>query len=276
MIGMRILTALFLFSVFFIITLLYSINIFIILVTGILIITLIEWSTIFKIGKKNKFLSIIYVSIIILALLASVIYSMLKLFFLYIAIFFWLFISIYIIIYKPIMIGGTWRKFFILIGPILFIACWHSLIIARINGTNFLLSILFIPWFTDISSYFIGNYFGKNKLLPTISPNKTLEGFIGGWITVIILTIFNKFIFISNNTLFSILYRYYGFVLLFIILTILVIFSILGDLFESLLKRQAGIKDSGKLLPGHGGILDRIDSILPVIPISILITKYLE
>jgi phosphatidate cytidylyltransferase len=114
-----------------------------------------------------------------------------------------------------------------------------------------LVSIFVLIWANDTFAYLIGKNFGKNKLMPTISPKKTIEGFIGGMLG----TIFISYFVFLNTRLFSIL--------IWVVLAILIaILGTIGDLVQSKFKRQAGVKDSGKIMPGHGGLYDRLDSIL--------------
>lgn len=119
-----------------------------------------------------------------------------------------------------------------------------------------------LVWCADSGAYFVGRKFGKTKMAPNVSPNKTMQGLYGG------LTVgMGVALFISMYWL-----KYTGSVLLvFMLLSAMTIMaSVLGDLFESMLKRRAGIKDSGTVLPGHGGVLDRIDSLLSATPIFAL------
>lgn len=119
-----------------------------------------------------------------------------------------------------------------------------------------LISILILIWANDTFAYLVGKNFGKHKLFPSVSPKKTIEGFVGGMIFTIISSILLSKFYIESNILY-----------IWIIIAIIVsIFSTLGDLIQSKFKRVAGIKDSGKIMPGHGGILDRLDSIIFVIP----------
>jgi len=120
-----------------------------------------------------------------------------------------------------------------------------------------LLSVIFLTALNDSGAYFIGKLFGKNKLAPNISPNKTIEGLIGGIVTSIIFSIFLYYYLFNINI---------SIVNWILIILTLMIFANLGDLVESKLKRVANIKDSGNILPGHGGMLDRLDSHLVVIP----------
>jgi phosphatidate cytidylyltransferase len=128
-----------------------------------------------------------------------------------------------------------------------------------------------VVWLADIGAYFAGKAFGKHKLAPAISPGKTWEGAIGGWLAVIVVALVAALTRAFEPTLFFSLLERLGSVRALIALTLLVAFSVVGDLFESMLKRQAGVKDSSGLLPGHGGVLDRIDALLPVLPLAMLL-----
>ncbi len=138
----------------------------------------------------------------------------------------------------------------VLPGAVLGLMTIHSLP----NGANWLLFSLLICWAADIGAYFAGRAFGQRKLAPAVSPGKTWEGAFGG--LLLTLLVCAGLLFAADQ--FSAAW--------IPVLLALVGVSILGDLFESLLKRASGIKDSGQLLPGHGGVLDRVDSILSVAP----------
>ena len=130
------------------------------------------------------------------------------------------------------------------------------------QGLYFLILIFFVILFTDIAAYFFGIRFGKHKLSPVISPKKTIEGAAAGGICAVISgLIIGKLIGIS---------LYHSFVLSLLI----TVFAQLGDLSESLIKRDAGVKDSGNSLPGHGGFLDRADSYLFSVPVAYYYIKY--
>jgi phosphatidate cytidylyltransferase len=129
-------------------------------------------------------------------------------------------------------------------------------------GANLLFASLMIVWAADIGAYFSGKKFGKNKLMPLVSPNKTIEGFVGGLIWVAILVVILN---LGNSTELA----FYPVYLTIAIVTAII--SAVGDLSESMLKRSADIKDSGSILPGHGGLLDRIDSLLAATPVFILL-----
>ncbi|MFV0507094.1 MAG: phosphatidate cytidylyltransferase [Bacteroidales bacterium] len=131
--------------------------------------------------------------------------------------------------------------------------------VANIDNSTFdgstLLCIIIINWMNDTGAWFWGRRFGKHKLIEHVSPNKTIEGTVGGAITAILTSLAINYITSSHD-----------FLLWLAIAITIVIFGSLGDLFESLLKRKANIKDSGKLLGGHGGIIDRFDSLLFAVP----------
>lgn len=124
-----------------------------------------------------------------------------------------------------------------------------------------LMYVFLLVWCADSGAYFVGRKFGKNKLAPNVSPNKSVEGMIGGVVVAGLVAI----------AVADYLQLSWTATLLFLALSgLTVAVSVLGDLFESMLKRRAGIKDSGSILPGHGGVLDRIDSLLSATPIFAL------
>jgi len=144
------------------------------------------------------------------------------------------------------------------------IPAWAALILLHASephGTLWLLTALSLVWAADSGAYFAGKYLGKHKLAPSISPNKTLEGVAGGVIAGVGIALCLGWIIGVRGP-------HLGALALVALISVLA--SILGDLFESLLKRQAGYKDSGSLIPGHGGVLDRIDGVLPALPIFAL------
>ena len=124
-----------------------------------------------------------------------------------------------------------------------------------------LLGFIAAIWISDTAAYFTGRKFGKNKLAPSISPGKTWEGVAGALVAVCIYALIWSYLVVDKNQ-----------VILYVpLLLALVILGILGDLFESLMKRQAGVKNSGNILPGHGGILDRIDALTSTLPVAIFV-----
>jgi len=131
-----------------------------------------------------------------------------------------------------------------------------------------ILFLLLIIWATDIGAYFVGKFFGKNKLCPSVSPGKTLEGVYGGIALAQIVAI--TFVYSSTQMLLLNDFLIFSFLALSVSLV-----SVLGDLFESVLKRIAEVKDSGNILPGHGGLLDRIDSLTSSAPIFFILFTFL-
>lgn len=155
---------------------------------------------------------------------------------------------------------------------------WLAVAQARVVGINFLLSILVLVWVADISAYFVGRAFGgrfcSRKLAPSISPGKSWEGVWGGMLGVMGLALFWRWIdqtwALEVPSLFTQIGQS-GVWLLLIEMIFLAAMSVVGDLFESLVKRNASVKDSSGLLPGHGGILDRIDALLPTLPLAMML-----
>ncbi len=145
-----------------------------------------------------------------------------------------------------------------LLGWLLMLPLWLALVCAKIVDSKLVLVLLATIWIADSAAYFAGKNFGKHKLAPSISPGKTWEGVAGALIGV---TIFG-----------AILYLVLGIksIAIFPGLWLVTLLGVAGDLFESMIKRQMNLKDSGSLLPGHGGILDRIDGVIPSLPIAIL------
>jgi phosphatidate cytidylyltransferase len=125
------------------------------------------------------------------------------------------------------------------------------------KGIHYLFFAMFVIWATDSGAYFVGRALGKRKLWPEISPNKTVEGSIGGVICALVIAAIFQIFFPINDS----------FLKMTLITILLSIFGQMGDLVESALKRHYAVKDSGSILPGHGGILDRFDSLLFVLPI---------
>lgn len=155
---------------------------------------------------------------------------------------------------------------------------WLAVGQAKVIGTNFLLSVLALVWTADIAAYFSGRAFGghwsRSKLAASISPGKSWEGVWGGMAGVVILAWVWRTIDMTTSAAVPSLYTHVGGKSLWL-LTIAAIFmaamSVVGDLVESLVKRSAGIKDSSGLLPGHGGVLDRIDALLPTLPLAMML-----
>jgi phosphatidate cytidylyltransferase len=151
----------------------------------------------------------------------------------------------------------------VVVGLVLILPTWLALVQLKQAGGLSLIAIMATIWLADIAAYFFGRTFGRHKLAPSISPGKTWEGALGGGLAVIVY----GFILAPKLPV-----AFAGnYALLFIALILLTVISVIGDLFESLLKRQAGLKDSSAILPGHGGVLDRIDSLTSTLPLVALV-----
>ena len=158
------------------------------------------------------------------------------------------------------------------------VGCFAAIVTLYAYSPLYLLSVLAIVWCADVFAYFSGKAFGKRKLAPSISPGKSWEGAIGGGIAVLViatLAILFAGDTLSNSFPVRVQARL-GWAATWLTLVLVVAASIVGDLFESQLKRRAGMKDSSNLLPGHGGVLDRIDALVPVLPLAALIGAWLQ
>ncbi len=167
------------------------------------------------------------------------------------------------------------RPVIAMLGFTLLPAAWMALLYLHQRGVLVLFSAMAIVWVADIAAYFAGRAFGKTKLAPHISPGKTWAGVGGALVGVLGLGTI-AYLMAPQLPLFSNVLFKHSFPLALVVLAVLVAVSIVGDLFESLLKRQAGMKDSGHLLPGHGGVLDRIDALLPVLPAAVLLERWIR
>jgi phosphatidate cytidylyltransferase len=155
-------------------------------------------------------------------------------------------------------------------------AAWLALTHARTVGLNFLLSIFCLVWVADVCAYFGGRRFGRRKLAPSISPGKSWEGVWSGMVGVLLLAVLwvlaDRYFGTASPGLYSRLMDVLGPAGAALAVVALAGISVVGDLVESLVKRAAGAKDSSRLLPGHGGVLDRVDALLPVFPIALALT----
>lgn len=182
----------------------------------------------------------------------------------------WLIATLLIFSYPKLNKYGMNNLFVIgVLGWLVLVPTWVAFVLLRTShysvdefyGAQLLMYLFMLVWSADIGAYFVGKSLGVKKLLPNVSPGKTVEGFLGGIVSALILTLLVGFF--TEWTLSKLLIA--GFVTLLI-----TSISVLGDLTESMFKRQAGVKDSGSILPGHGGILDRIDSLTATAPVFAL------
>lgn len=176
----------------------------------------------------------------------------------------------------PAWLAGAWRVgsklALALTGWLVLLAWWVALVEIQARSPALLLAAMAIVWIADTAAYFTGRAFGRRKLAPTVSPGKTWEGVYGalvatGVYTLAMLWLAPELLHATTRTPLAVA----SWVVLVLALTAL---SVVGDLFKSLLKRQRGVKDSGRILPGHGGVIDRIDALLAVMPPTALLAQY--
>jgi phosphatidate cytidylyltransferase len=159
------------------------------------------------------------------------------------------------------------------LGLVLLFSSWLALVHAKAVGLNFILSLLALVWAADIAAYFGGRALGRRKLAPTISPGKSWEGAWSGLAGALLLAALwlavERAVPTDSQSVYAVLDARLGLLGLALAVGVLTAMGVVGDLFESLVKRSAGAKDSSALLPGHGGVLDRVDALLPVLPLAL-------
>ena len=272
MLRTRIITAIVLFSVFFAALFYFSPSDWLIFATLIAVLAAWEWGALMTLGKSSRLLAgagMLFVCLVIVALqpaalgledgFAEASWRLGRWFYIPAAAF-WVFAV-------PLWMKRRWRlpksSLGLMVGMILILPTWLALVQLRHANVYFLIAVMATVWLADIGAYFFGRTLGRHKLAPTISPGKTWEGAVGGGLAVIVYGFS-----LSPRLPVSLSGNY---VLLLLALVLVTVVSVIGDLFESLLKRQAGLKDSSTILPGHGGVLDRIDSLTSTLPLVALV-----
>lgn len=261
MLKQRLITAIILIPIFVYLVLKLSTPWFALLTLLFVLLGAWEWSSLMEVKSFPK--KIIYPIIMLTLLPLSVFISITSL--LTVAFIWWC--STFLLIMTFPENAERWGKGVVvrgLMGLLVLIPCWRAINFIHANAGNgpYVLLFLFILiWGADSGAYFVGRKYGKHKLAPFVSPGKSWEGFWGAIATTIVIAI-AALIFTKSPL------HIYGAAIFLAIIT--VIFSVVGDLFESMLKRKAGIKDSGVLIPGHGGVLDRIDSLTAAAPVFAL------
>lgn len=178
---------------------------------------------------------------------------------------FWLVVVPFWFRHKWVLSGND--AFGYAVGLLVIVPLWLAMVVLFRASPWLLLAIMAVVWVADISAYFAGRRFGHHKLAPTISPGKTWEGVAGAVVGVLVYGLLLMYFSPLGG------HWSYGLISWVFMLLLLTAVSVAGDLFESLLKRQAGIKDSSQLLPGHGGVLDRVDSLTATLPLAALIYR---
>ncbi len=281
MLKQRIITSVVLIPVVLALIFFAPLNVFSPLVAGVILLGAWEWSALMEL--KNKLIRLAYVGCIGV-LLGLVHYNwpieliwknkviIQPVIYILAAAFSWWIIATVLVFSYPKKVAHGRLKLLIraLVGVLTLVPLWLALNVLRsfeyqtdtLAGTALIFMVLGIVWSADIGAYFSGKRFGKRKLMPHVSPNKTLEGLVGGVIASAV------FVFISS----AIAEIQLAKALILAALAILVaLFSAVGDLLESMFKREAGMKDSGSCLPGHGGIMDRIDSLTAAAPVFVVL-----
>ncbi len=222
----------------------------------------LEWCFLIKLKIiRTFFYVLITLSILVMLSFTPIILAHV---FLWVGLLWWILALVLVSTYPKLM--SFWQNSLsnrILVGWCLILPTWSGLfvIIKQPDGRWLLLLLLILVWVADSGAYFVGKAKGQRKLAPNISPGKTVEGMLGGFITGAIVAIISALI-MRYNFEHSLLY--------ILILLIMIFAALLGDITESMFKRQQDVKDSGKLLPGHGGLLDRLDSVFAVAPLFAL------
>ena len=226
------------------------------LIAGVVGIAAHEWA---RLGQFPPGVSVLYAlalggMALLLPYLAAADFSLLRNGLLVWAALFWIAIA-------PLWLALRWRgqRFFIraAVGVVVLLPTWVALLYLRERGPGVLLIVLAVVWVADTAAFFAGRQFGQHKLAPRISPGKTREGVIGAVLALVLYASAVSAAVVGLRIVSA------------LVLTMaLLYFSVLGDLFESWIKRVSDMKDSGSLLPGHGGILDRIDALTAALPIA--------
>lgn len=250
---------------------LYSIfylpTVYIVALVGVVyLLAIFEWANLIGFEKSTSKLAISGLMVLLSVTVYILIrYQVLTLFsVLYFALVWWMLALILTVIYPKSKEIFSIRLISFLAGFLTLIPSYMAIIYicdSAIVGRNWLIFLLFVIWANDVGAYFIGKMFGKKKLAENISPGKTWEGVVGGLLFAIVVSfIAHKYEFISG----------FSFGKVFTLTILVSIFGIVGDLQESIFKRIRGVKDSGTILPGHGGILDRIDSLTAGAPMFLV------
>ena len=180
--------------------------------------------------------------------------------------------ALFWILVAPPWVIARWptqrRLAMLLLGWIVLVGAWVALVDLQARSPWLVLAAMAIVWIADTAAYFSGRAFGRHKLAPLVSPGKTWEGVYGAWIAVALYAL--ALVPYASEAGFRWPVSAPAIAIWVVFAVLLASVSVVGDLFESLLKRHAGVKDSGSLLPGHGGILDRTDALLAAMPIAAL------
>ena len=217
--------------------------------------------------QSNKARALYVLSMTVIVVLMHTMFSSLSVgIVLQLAVLAWLVALYWVVRFPQVSIwNSSWVRG--VIGFVVIVPCWIAFVTLKASPSGELLILLLflLVWGADVGAYFSGKRFGRTKLAPSVSPGKTREGLYGGLLACLIVSV----VFALLNGLTA-----YQSVMLVVLSLVTGLISVLGDLFESMLKRHRGIKDSSQLLPGHGGVLDRIDSLTAASPLFVLGMQY--
>lgn len=265
MLKQRLITAAVLIPIFILLVLKLSPILFCLLTGLFVVIAAYEWSGLMGVKRFPQVL--IYPVIVIWSLIISL-YLYIPMV-MYISFAWWIFASALVILYPRA--SQFWGKSIVLrgiMGLFVLVPAWLALnFIRQVNGPYALIFLFVLIWGADSAAYFVGKEWGKHKLASEVSPGKTWEGFAGALFATIIIAVTVSLLLNTPAKLW---------ISVIILSLVTVIFSVMGDLFESMLKRKEKIKDSGVFFPGHGGVLDRIDSLTSAAPIFVLCGIFLQ
>ena len=184
--------------------------------------------------------------------------------------------SAFWILLAPLWVFNGWptqsRVPMALLGLLVLVATWIALVELRARSPWLVLAAMAVVWIADTAAYFSGRAFGRRKLAPQVSPGKTWEGVYGAWAAVALYAL--ALVPLATAASFRPAVDGVSIALFVLFALLLACVSVVGDLFESLMKRHAGVKDSGAALPGHGGILDRIDALLAAMPVAAVAAQH--
>lgn len=227
------------------------------LLTSAIVVFIAAWEWIKLLGwNKKPVLVLLYFLLVILFMFVGLVLP--AVFTIAVASLWWFFVLVCIVLMRIFSTRWVIPKWLVASsGVFILMTCWITLLVLHLYP-NVLIFLLLIVWTSDIAAYFGGSLLGKHKLAPEISPNKSWEGLFCGLVAVLVVAYLgaNYYLGASSQVIDWMKVSVMTFVA-----------AVIGDLFESLLKRQAALKDSGHLLPGHGGLLDRVDSLLAAAPV---------
>ena len=180
-----------------------------------------------------------------------------------------------VLYHETLRVERTGFVFFVsIIVPIALSCTPYLQTLSRVHGRFYVFLAFIIPWMCDIGAYFVGTFLGKHKMCPKISPKKTVEGLVGGIVISVAASVLAAWLYqvlhLTPNQLGTVSLWQVG--LLALVLPPL---SVMGDLFASIIKRQSQVKDFGHIMPGHGGIMDRFDSMIFVSPVLFVVLRFL-